>query len=55
MTFFDGGRDYNDGQVRGKEGFAVTVVYADLLFLLNLTANYLLLLAAGPGRGKGRR
>ena len=47
LTFFDGERGYNDGQVRGKEGRAVTVVYIDLLFLLNLIANYLLLLAAG--------
>ena len=47
MTFFDGGRDYNNGHSRGREGRAVTVVYIDLLFLLNLIANYLLLLAAG--------
>ena len=29
----------------------MTVVYIDLLFLLNLTANYLLLLAAGRMAG----
>ena len=31
----------------------MTVVYIDLLFLLNLTANYLLLLAAGRMAGAG--
>jgi len=33
----------------------MTVVYIDLLFLLNLTANYLLLLAAGRMAGAGLR
>ncbi len=35
----------------GEEARPVTVVYIDLLFLLNLTANYLLLLAAGRMAG----
>lgn len=35
------------GQTGREEARFVTVVYIDLLFLLNLTANYLLLLAAG--------
>ena len=35
-------------------GGSVTVVYIDLLFLLNLAANYLLLLGAGRLAGAGR-
>lgn len=50
-AFFDAVQGYNFGQTDGEEARRVTVVYIDLLFLLNLIANYLLLLAAGRMAG----
>lgn len=50
MTFFVDEAGYNIPS-RTRGGGSVTVVYVDLLFLLNLVANYLLLLGAGRMSG----
>lgn len=50
-SFFVTGAAYNQGQQRGG-GDAVTVIYIDVLFLLNLAVDYLLLLAAARITGE---
>ena len=48
MTFFEVSLSYNSSSVTVQQGGrSMTVIYIDLVFLLNFTANYLLLLGAG--------